>query len=55
MNDREEIRKRVQAFRAYQDRLTRDRDSRMDKLVQQMRRTLAEMRENCGPTLVPKD
>jgi hypothetical protein len=55
MNDREEIRKRVQAFKAYQDRPTRERDIRMDKLVQQMRRTLAEMRENAGPPLTPKD
>ena len=55
MSDREEIRKRVQAFRAYQEKLTRERNVRMDKLVQQIRRTLAEMRENSGPPLAPKD
>ena len=44
MNDRDEIRKRVDAFRAYQLRLTRERDARMSKVMQEVRLTLAEMR-----------
>lgn len=54
MGDREEIKKRVEAFKAHQDRLTREREARMDKLTQQIRRTLSEMYERSTPASTPK-
>ena len=44
MSDRDDIRKRVDAFRAYQERLTREREARIGKVMQEVRLTLAEMR-----------
>jgi hypothetical protein len=43
MNDREDIAKRVQNFRAHQEKLAREREARMNALTQQIRQTLAEM------------
>jgi hypothetical protein len=43
MSDREDIVRRVQSFRAHQDKLVREREARMNALTQQIRRTLAEM------------
>jgi hypothetical protein len=54
MSEREEIRKRVQAFKAHQERLTQEREARMNKLTQQIRQTLSEMHARStspsGPT-----
>jgi hypothetical protein len=44
MSDRDEIRKRVDAFRAHQLRLAREREDRIGKVMQEVRLTLAEMR-----------
>jgi hypothetical protein len=55
MSDREEIRKRVRAFKAHQDQLAQEREARMNKLTQQIRQTLSEMHERSAPPLAPKD
>jgi hypothetical protein len=55
MIEREGIRKRVQAFKAHQDRLTREREERMNKLTQQIRQTLSEMHARSAPPLAPTD
>ena len=44
-DEREEIERRVQAFRAYQEKLNRERETRMNKLTQQIRKTLSDMHD----------
>jgi hypothetical protein len=55
MSERDEIRKRVQAFKAHQERLNREREVRMDKLTQQIRQALSDMHARALPPLAPKD
>ena len=54
-NEREEIRKRVQAFKAHQERLIKEREARMNKLTQQIRQTLSDMHARSSPPLAPRD
>lgn len=44
MGEREDIRKRVEDFRKFQERLCREREERIQKLNQTILRTLQEMR-----------
>jgi hypothetical protein len=55
MSEREEIKKRVQNFRAHQERLTRERDARMNKTTQEMRKMLSDLygRDNLSPPIAP--
>jgi hypothetical protein len=45
MSERDEVRRRGQAFKAHQERLTSEREARMNTLTQQIRQTLSEMRQ----------
>lgn len=55
MSEREDIQKRVQSFKAHQDRLAREREERMDKLTRQIRQTLSQMHARLAPPLAPRD
>lgn len=44
MGEREEIRKRVEDFRKFQERLCREREERIQEINQKILRTLQDMR-----------
>jgi hypothetical protein len=43
MGEREEIKKRIQNFKAYQEKLAQERNARMNKATQNIRRMVDEM------------
>jgi hypothetical protein len=43
MNEREEIRKRVEQFRKLQERLAKEREERMNKVTQETRAQLLKL------------
>lgn len=43
MNERDEIRKRVEAFRRMQEKLCADREARMNAMTQRTRQTLSDL------------
>lgn len=45
MGEREEIKKRLASFRAFQERLNREREDRINKVNQTVLRMLDSMRE----------
>ena len=55
MSEREEIRNRVQAFKAHQEQLMREREARMNTLTQQTRQMLSEMHARTIAPTASKD
>jgi hypothetical protein len=43
MGEREEIQKRIQNFKAHQEKLAQERNARMNKATQHIRRMVADM------------